>query len=213
MKTQKIIYAIMAVTLFFATSCSKDSISDQDPATDKANLETSFLESLELESSSKSNIIFPDSETVENQEYIDFLVGDWKITQFTIAEREGRKSWVNSIGHLRVDEEGIYASIDECLDGSNGIDVFFKVHSFKKIDSGVKGTLKGDDHGGFSHYNRSLGCNTDAFALANGFGYTLNRFGGVEKAENRDIAISIKNNLLVIGDFSKNELIVFKKVK
>ncbi|QKX06902.1 hypothetical protein HN014_18920 [Aquimarina sp. TRL1] len=218
MKTQKFIYAIMAVTLFFVTSCSKDSIVDHNSEVNEANSETAFLENLDSESSSKSGIVFPDSHQASldsNQEFIDFLEGDWKITQFTIDEREGRKSLVNSIAHLQLDNDGILAAIDECPGGRNGYFVFFKVHSLEKINSGVKGILRGEENprrGGFSTYNRSLGCGTDPLALAEGFGYSLDRFGTSAGTENKEVAISIKNSLLVIGDFSKNKVIVFKKM-
>ncbi|WP_062060052.1 hypothetical protein [Aquimarina longa] len=217
MKTRKIIYAIMGVALFIATSCSKDSISDQNPATNNANSETTFLENIESESSSKNGIVFPDQVATKNQEFIDFLEGDWRITRFTIPEKEGKKSWINSIGHFSIIEGKIIASINKCTGSSNGYDIYFEVGSLKKIGlNDVRGVLKGTGgpiKGGFRAHNRSLGCNTDAFALADGFGYSLTRFGNVEKTESRDVAISIENNLLVVGDFSKNEIIVFKKME
>ncbi|WP_062060050.1 hypothetical protein [Aquimarina longa] len=213
MKTRKIIYAIMGVALFIATSCSKDSISDQNPATNKANSETTFLEDIESESSSKNGIIFPGPVATRNQEFIDFLKGDWKVVRFTIPEsREGKESPVDHIVHMEEDRgNGLIALIEDCPgDIENTMNIYFKARDLRKISSGVRGVLEGT--GVFT--SRFGGCNLDFVAAANSFGFGLSSTRtNLEKKKNQEIAISIENSLLVIGDFSANEIIVLKKIK
>ena len=66
MKTQKIIYTIMAVALFFATSCSKDALIDQNPEA----VQTTNTENFSV----NKNIVFPDQ--FEDAR----LLGKWNLT-------------------------------------------------------------------------------------------------------------------------------------
>ncbi|MFD2592597.1 hypothetical protein ACFSTE_17305 [Aquimarina hainanensis] len=214
MKTQKFIYAIMAVTLFFVTSCSKDSIVDHNSEVNEANSETAFLENLESESSSKSGIVFPDSHQDSldsNQEFIDFLEGDWKVIRTTDEDSQDR---INAILHLR-NQSGdniINGELEEC-NGQEGNPMFFafKTRSLKKIASGVRGVFDGVENSFFEN-SVFLGCGLRSSPIGKVLGYSHDRFGVYTKEKNKEVAISIKNSLLVIGDFSKNEVIVFKKM-
>ncbi|WP_062058434.1 hypothetical protein [Aquimarina longa] len=73
MKINKLFYLAIVAVLFLTVSCSKDSVADNSPITQEANI----LEKFESESINKRGIIFPGQLKDSN------LLGEWNLTHAT----------------------------------------------------------------------------------------------------------------------------------
>ncbi|WP_062058443.1 hypothetical protein [Aquimarina longa] len=70
MKINKLFHLAIVAVLFLTVSCSKDSVADNSPITQEANI----LEEFESESTNKRSIVFPDELESSN------LLGKWNLS-------------------------------------------------------------------------------------------------------------------------------------